>query len=273
MILAFRHGVSLLEGDGRATRPLYVPETHSLGRLARQATGTHSGRFPGRILRSLPGLFRSRSVTPAALERSGAGGVAICQACSRTCPLLVARVHQAVVDGLGERLDGGVRPGLRRRGAAARGFQAEPRAAPASRSSPRCPGRAGRLRYSMGGRLGLAEGQPGRARRGALRGGQQPHQHRHRLGRHAAGTGREPDRGGAGGRRPRCAPGPPPAAPASRSRPALPLRERAPGGQRHGRQVQGRAGRAGCPCGRPRCACSRPARPGAPRAGTCARGR
>ena len=81
--------------------------------------------------------------------------------------------------------------------------------------------------------------------------------------------------------RPRCAPGPPRALPASGSRLAQPPREHAPPehaprehdpGERRG-PGPGRAGRGGRPCGPPRCACSRPARPGAPRAGTCARAR
>ena len=72
------------------------------------------GRFSGRLADVFWTFFESRAVTPAALQEDQARAVGDLPGLLQDRPLLVARVHQAVVDSLGERLDGGVRPGLRR---------------------------------------------------------------------------------------------------------------------------------------------------------------
>ncbi len=76
-------------------------------------------------------FFRSRCVTPATVEEGQARAVGDLPGLLQDGPLLVTRVHQAIVDCLSQRLDGGVRPGLRRCGRL-RADQAEPGAAPAA---------------------------------------------------------------------------------------------------------------------------------------------
>ena len=99
------------------------------------------------IFRTITGRFldvlRSRCVTPAAVEEGQARAVGDLPGLLQDCPLLVARVHQAVVDCLSQRLDGGVRPGLAALRAAPRGPGGTGSRA-RRRSSPRCPDRAGR---------------------------------------------------------------------------------------------------------------------------------
>src|SRR6184192_3289013 len=111
--MTFRHGVLLLEGT--CARPGRNVRKRPPG-FARQATD----RFPDDFLddyRTFPGrCFWSRRVTPAAVEEGQARAVGDLPGLLQDGPLLVARVHQAVVDCLSQRLDGGVRPGLRRRG-------------------------------------------------------------------------------------------------------------------------------------------------------------
>ena len=194
----------------------------------------------------------------------------------------LVRVGQPCVHGLGERLDGQV-PGwpcrlLRFRfrlrlargmpGEAVAGCPGPPRSARRYRAPSARPGTRRRPHFD------LADGHARSRCRGALRRGQQTQQdlpggrgdgRGQPRGGHLAGPadgGRRPLAGGPGCRQPR-----PHLAHARCCRFRSVLLAVVQG------QFHARAGRAWCPCGRPRCACSRPARPGARRAGTCARGR